>query len=303
VRRLELLGSGEDEADETCSEYIGLIAERGLERAVADTFAKAIRAGDLGPWDELVMTRMRGDCEMTSRTQGVLGDEALLEPLQAAPCAVLPESWDGYLAALPSSRRYLVRQSLRAWEKWAKGPPVLRHATNSDELDRGFEALVCLHAQRWGETDAPGAFDSRAFHTFHKRTTRELLENDALWFCWLEVDSEPIGVLYNIVWNNEVRFYQSGRKVGLPKNIRPGLVIHACAIQEAIGRGYSHYDFLGGETRYKMQLANHTRQLVQLSLRRRSLRGTIAGLAVKMVGVGRTVHARLRDLRAGQRDR
>jgi CelD/BcsL family acetyltransferase involved in cellulose biosynthesis len=162
---------------------------------------------------------------------------------------------------------------------------------------------VRLYAQRGGETDAPGAFDSRAFHTFHKRTTRELLENDALWLCWLEVDSEPIAALYNIVWNNEVRFYQSGTKVGLPKNIHPGLVIHACAIQEAIGRGYSHYDFLGGETRYKMQLANHTHQLVQPSLRRRSLQGTIAGVAMKMVGVGRTVHTRLRDLRAGQRDR
>src|SRR4051812_1266351 len=33
-KRLELLGSGEDEADETCSDYLGAVAERGKERAV-----------------------------------------------------------------------------------------------------------------------------------------------------------------------------------------------------------------------------------------------------------------------------
>src|SRR5262245_12613011 len=31
-RRMELLGSGEDEADEICSEYLNVLAERGFER-------------------------------------------------------------------------------------------------------------------------------------------------------------------------------------------------------------------------------------------------------------------------------
>src|ERR1043165_2102324 len=38
-RRLELLASGEREADEICSEYIGVIAEQGREGAVVEAFA------------------------------------------------------------------------------------------------------------------------------------------------------------------------------------------------------------------------------------------------------------------------
>ena len=43
-------------------------------------------------------------------------------------------------------------------------------------------------------------------------------------------DGAPIAALYNFIWEGKVSFYQSGRKVDVPKNIRPGIVIHAYAI-------------------------------------------------------------------------
>ena len=289
MQRLELLGSGENEADETCSEYIGIIAERGEEQSVADAFGQALRSGALGAWDELLLTALSSEIVMTPLLARALGKATHYEVIGGAPFALLPASWDAYLASLPSSRRYMIKRSLKAWEKWAKAPPKLRCVESVDELDAAFEMLVSLHAERWQEADHVGAFSSPLFSSFHRQTMRELLDAGALWLAWLEVEGEPVAAIYNLVWNNQVRFYQSGRKVGIPDKVRAGIVIHACAMQEAIRRGYTQYDFLAGTTRYKMQLSNNVRPLVELSLRPASIRSKIRDLGVTGLGLGCTV--------------
>lgn len=289
MQRLELLGSGENEADETCSEYIGVIAERGEEQSVADAFGDALRSGALGEWDELLLTALSSEIVMTPLLARALGKATHYEVIGGAPFAALPDSWDAYLASMPSSRRYMIKRSLKDWEKWAKAPPTLCRVETAEELDQAFDMLVSLHGERWQEADHVGAFSSPLFSSFHRQTMRELLAAGALWLAWLEVDGEPVAAIYNLVWNNQVRFYQSGRKVGVPDKVRAGIVIHACAIQEAIARGYTHYDFLAGTTRYKMQLSNNVRPLVQLSLRPASLRSKFRDIGITGLGLGRTV--------------
>ena len=79
----------------------------------------------------------------------------------------------------------------------------------------------------------------------------------------------------------------------LPSSIRPGLVIHSCAIRESIERGYSHYDFLAGASRYKMQLANNVRPLVALRLRKRTLRSSILTVADTGLNFAKTLRRQL----------
>ncbi len=299
MTRLELLGSGEKEEDETCSEYIGIIARSGEEQAVADAFGAALHGGDLGPWDQLVLTAMSSENVMAPLLARALGDATEYKVLGGAPFALLPESWEAYLAALSSSRRALIRKSLRAWEAWAKGPPQLRRVENLDDLEEAMTMLAKLHSLRWKEGGHVGAFDSPHFMTFHKGVMRDLFAAGALWLCWLEVEGEPVAALYNIVWNKQVRFYQSGRIIDVPKKIRPGLVIHACAIQEAIDLGLTHYDFLAGTTRYKMQLANNVRPLIELSLTRPSFAARVRGIESEGRALGRLLRHQWRD-RFGQ---
>src|SRR5439155_22322222 len=54
-RRLELLATGEAEADEICSDYVGLIVERGAEEEVARAFAAALASESMGPRDALLL--------------------------------------------------------------------------------------------------------------------------------------------------------------------------------------------------------------------------------------------------------
>jgi CelD/BcsL family acetyltransferase involved in cellulose biosynthesis len=274
--RLELLASGEAEADEICSEFIGVLSERGSEEAVAAELGRALASDrEIGPWHELTLTSMRGDDHMALMLREALrkrGLHATLEVASAAPYVPLPARWEDYLAALPSSRRYLISRSLRDFDTWGNGRIRVHRAESQGELIEGRRILVALHEQRWRQQDRPGVFSSSRFNAFHDRVMPVLLDGGALDLVWITVDNAPIMAAYNIVWNNKVYFYQSGRCPDLPAHLRPGITLHAWAIRDAIGKGRREYDFLAGLSRYKLDFALSTRPLVSMRVRRRPVR-------------------------------
>jgi CelD/BcsL family acetyltransferase involved in cellulose biosynthesis len=264
-RRLELWGSGESEADETCSDYIGFTVERGAEESVAEAFAEALTRGQLGAWDELVLPAMNGDSTLPALITGALnraGVRAEGRQTGSAPHIALPSSFEAYTKQLPSSRRYVITRSMRDFDKWAGKDAVLHLARDNAELTRGRAVLHSLHGERWGGEGDSGVFASPRFTAFHDQVMPELLARGALELMWLEVRGEPIAAVYNIIWDNKVHFYQSGRKIEVPKGVRPGVVIHAMAIKKSIELGRREYDFLNGTSQYKMQLSTAIRPLV-----------------------------------------
>lgn len=292
-RRLELAGSGEPEADEIASDYIGVVAERGLEQAVADAVARAIAGGELGAWDELLLPRMNLDGPMVpilASSLECLG-RICFEVTGGSPYIPLPATWDEYLARLSSSSRRRVRQSLRAFDAWTGGHAKLRIARTRAELEEGACILRDLHALRWREAGERGAFASPKFAAFHAEVMPELLSRDALELIWLCVRGEPVAALYNIVWNGKVHFYQSGRRTDVPSNLRPGLVIHALAIRRAIELGRTEYDFLNGTSRYKQELALAVRPLGQLRVLRRGRVDRLRLLYERGVSLARAARA------------
>ena len=79
----------------------------------------------------------------------------------------------------------------------------------------------------------------------------------------LLVRGQPIAALYNLVYRGRVYFYQCGRRVDI-EGVRPGIVIHALALQRAIDQGLVEYDFLDGTSQYKRQISTHSNPLVTL---------------------------------------
>lgn len=284
VQTLELVGSGEDEADEIFSEYLGAAVARGEERTVADKFADMLRAGDFGDWDELAMPAMNEDDPWIAIFAEALRARGMATEIKRhleSRYIVLPATWDEYVAGLDGQNRYFVRRTLRDFEAWAKdaGGAVLRRANNEAELAEGWQNLLSGHAERW---EGGGAFRSERFKRFHEIVTRALFggTGGTLDLLWLEVGGKPYASLYNIVYDGNVHFYQSGRSTDVPKNVRPGIAVHLYAIRRAIELGYKSYDFLGQPNQYKRQLApNHSRWLVNLNAVGPSLRAKISSHA------------------------
>jgi CelD/BcsL family acetyltransferase involved in cellulose biosynthesis len=294
-RRLELLGSGEPEEDEICSEYIGVIAARGAEEAVADALAERLCEGAFGAWDELVLPAMDGGARLPHLIAGALGRAGVLVRMEAtsvAPYATLPSTWEAYLGAMTSHGRHFINRSLRDFDRWAGGDVAVRRASTPAELDEGKRVLVALHQDRWADQ---GAFGSSRFKAFHDAVMPALLADGALDLLWLEARGEPVACLYNLRRGDKIYVYQSGRRTDLPNAIRPGIVLHARAIRRAIEEGVREYDFLAGDSRYKRRLASASRPIVRL----RAVRGRL--LEAARVGAGALAAAARRGRAAWSR--
>jgi len=290
-QRIELLASGEPEADEICSEYLGVIAEQGLEEAVAEALAQGLSAGRLGSWDEAVFPAMAADHPMPEHMVRAFRKHAVESesvPCGCCPYVALPADWDGYLASLASSDRYFVKRALREFENWANGSAEICEARSPADLECGMRILQSLHGERWGNA---GVFRSRQFTAFHDGVMRSLFAENALALLWLKVRGNPIAATYNVIWKGKEYFYQSGRKLDVPKCVRPGIVLHAHAIRRAIEAGRTEYDFLAGPSRYKRQLATASHGLVTV----RAVRAPLRDWARRTARRGFGLAARWRD--------
>lgn len=268
-RRLEMVGSGETQADETCGDYLGIAVEHGHEREVVSAMVEAIVAKKAGRWDELVIASMNGDgvvAPLLHDTWAAHTLDVVSETYSCAPYIALPKTWDEYMASLKSSKRSQLKKSLKAFEAWAGGPPEMFYARTPAQLTEARRVLEELHGERW---TAGGVFASSQFRDFHGRVMTELLGRGALDVGWLAVRGQPIAAFYNFVWNGHVSFYQAGRRLDVPEEVRVGMTMHAYLIRDAIARGLREYDFMEGASQYKMSLATATRPLVRMRVVRK----------------------------------
>jgi CelD/BcsL family acetyltransferase involved in cellulose biosynthesis len=298
VRRLELLATGEDEADEIGSDYVGGLAVRGRESDVAEAAARAIGEGRLDDWDELRMPAMSGDDPLVSKLASALSRYGVRAEVSAgveAPYVPLPGTWEEYTRALGSSRRYVVTRSLRELEKWSGGKWELRRAGTPSELEQGTAVLRELHAERWNADGRSGVFASERFSRFHAAVMPRLLNGEdgaVLDLSWLVVRGRAVAAAYSIVYGGKLHFYQSGRRVDVPPAVRPGIALHAMAIRNAIQSGLREYDFLGGASRYKRELSLATRPLLALRAVGRGMRARGVE-AMRLLADGAIAHIRV----------
>jgi CelD/BcsL family acetyltransferase involved in cellulose biosynthesis len=206
------------------------------------------------------------------------------------PFIALPKRWDDYLGALPSDDRYMVKRSLRDFERWAGKSVKVEVARTYDDLERGKAILHRLHEHRWQAAGKAGVFASRLFRRFHDLVMPALLDRGELDLRWLVANGEPVAATYSIVHGGRLFFYQGGRATTVPKGVRPGIVLHLYAIRAAIEAGRLEYDFLGGDARYKDQLATAARPLAEI----RIVRPSPVELARAAVSAGRGVLVELR---------
>ncbi|MBY0229056.1 MAG: GNAT family N-acetyltransferase [Gemmataceae bacterium] len=262
-RRVEVWGAGEAEADGICSDYLNVIAETGKETEVAARFAEALRRWP-GRWHELVVPLVDAAHPMPIALVEAFrsrGFGATLDKTTTAGYVPFPATWEAYLAKLDKKDRYLVKRSEKDFDEWAAGTGRLRIASTVSEIEEGSAILRRLHGERW---EGGGTFRSPRFLAFHDEAMRSLLAAGGLRLAWLEAHGEPVAAMYSASRGGKVAFYQCGRKLDVPKNLRPGGVLLYREMRRALEDGEREFDFLGGEATYKRQLALAERSLATL---------------------------------------
>jgi CelD/BcsL family acetyltransferase involved in cellulose biosynthesis len=188
-----------------------------------------------------------------------------------APYVDLEEIGSGgdFLATLSSNTRSQIRRSLRLYEEQF-GSPTLTVAPDGPEVAEYLSELIRLHDTRWHGKGQTGAFVGEV-RDFHTALTGQGLEEGTMRaeLIRLRFGDVTIGVSYNLICGGHVQFYQAGLLYHEDRRLKPGLTMHALAIEHYMAEGEREYDFLGGDQvlpRYKASLGRYERELIWAEL-------------------------------------
>jgi CelD/BcsL family acetyltransferase involved in cellulose biosynthesis len=286
LRRMEFLGTGEEEADETCSEYLDLLATAGAEGEVARTVAGHLAGA--GDWDELLLRDVRmdrpGPARLLVEELARNGSCAITVGAQGrCPWIPLPADWNTYLAGLSANSRQLVRRKRRKLD--AATGVTFDTVTDAAQITALMPAFRALHQERWTAEGRAGCFASERFTDFIDRLTPRLAVIGGLELAVLRIGGEPAAIYYLLRSGRALYYYNSGVALSRAGEYSPGSVCMGLIIEHAIGRGLGEFHFLkGGGASYKYHWTKEVIPVSTLRARRRGWKSAVAGLGDRATG-------------------
>ena len=165
-----------------------------------------------------------------------------------------------YLALINANTRSKIRRSFR--EAASMGPLQLSVATDAAQAQAMYADMCRLHNQTWQARGKPGAFANPFLRDFHWSLIQKRLGAGEIQLMALHAGTHLLGVIYNFIYRGRVCNYQAGIDYTLDgKHLKPGLMIHAMAIQHNAALGHAYYDFMTGDSQYKRSLSTDTGSL------------------------------------------
>jgi CelD/BcsL family acetyltransferase involved in cellulose biosynthesis len=152
------------------------------------------------------------------------------------------------------------------------GELTVERATTEDEAQQIFDEMVDRHQRHWQALGQPGSFADSRFSQFHRSILSGLLQRDALLLMRVRTNEQTIGCIYGFIEHNRFLMYQSGLADFDDDKLKPGLVSHALVMQYCLDAGIDEYDYLYGDTRYKQDLTNSSRELIYAVLSKRTIK-------------------------------
>jgi CelD/BcsL family acetyltransferase involved in cellulose biosynthesis len=270
VQPLGLHQSGDAALDSLHIEHNGLLAERSHAPAVWQASLDLLTRR--GAWDEVVLGGLeRATAELCTEAARAQKCQVVVHQLRRSAhldLAQLRRSGRGLATALSRNTRHQLARARRLYE--AIGPLSLHPAQSADEAVAMLEQLKALHQRSWRRRGRPGCFATSFFETFHRGLIRDRFRHGEIHLLQAAAGSRPIGYLYNFAHGDRVYAYQSGFDYAADGRLKPGLVSHALAIEQAMREGFAIYDFMAGENRLKASFASHWSEMAWLRVQRPS---------------------------------
>lgn len=238
--RLRILG-GVDVSD-----YLDVIAAAGREEEVWQTLLQH-RAAQPVEWDLHAIRAVSPTLALVPALAPPCGLSVLTAREERCPVLRLPETWDDYLARLPSKDRHELRRKMRKLERELPGSAVRSHDA-PDGWDEALGNFLTLH--RLSKVGKARFMDD-GMERFFRDSTRALAAAGwaRLWF--LEWEGKAVASFLCLEYAGTVGLYNSGFDPAQAR-FAPGIVLLAHVIGDAITRGIPTFDFLRGEEPYKL---------------------------------------------------
>jgi CelD/BcsL family acetyltransferase involved in cellulose biosynthesis len=246
-RLLRLIGSVD------ASDYLDLIAARGREREVFSAMLEALEQSDT--WDVLDLWNV----PEASPTRALLpeliaarGWTLLDERQVVCPTIRLPAQFEDYVQSLDKKERHELRRKLRRAEA-TEGVAwyAITGQDSTHDLDEAAESFIALMMKsRSDKSD----FMTDEMRRFFHQMIRATHGGGFLHLAFLEVDGVKAATYLSFDYNHKRLVFNSGLETEGFQALSAGIVLAARLIDEAIQKGYTEFDLLRGDEKYKYQL-------------------------------------------------
>lgn len=249
--------------DHEVSDYLGPVAMRGQESAVATAVLNRLEAAGassaefrgIEPGSEWV------------RALGVAAErgwEVEVADEAVCPTVEIGGGWEAYLSSLRSRDRREVRRKLRPLRQ-------LRGAVSFEALESA--AAVGERLPEFMEMMAESRGDKAVFLTdemraFFERLSWSLSEAGWLRLYVMSVSGEAAAMVLCFVARNELLLYNSGYAPKF-RDMSAGLASKVLCIRDAVERGMTSVNFLRGDEPYKYELGGRDAVVSMMRLQRR----------------------------------
>ncbi len=255
---LFLGASGSADRDSPWVEHNGVLAEAGRAEELTERCLGAVTSRY-----EVVLPGVGSTQQATLRRVAGLVRVQRSQASRFVDLAGLREAGKDYLEERSANTRQQIRRSDRIYQR--EGPIVVQRADSVAAAWAMLDEMAVLHQAAWRSRGEPGCFAAPFFRRFHRQLIATAVPRGEAALLRVICGGSVIGILYNFVHRGRMLAYQSGFAYRAANAAaKPGLTCHHQAIRTASEQGLAVYDFLAGEDRYKVSLADETQQQIWL---------------------------------------
>jgi CelD/BcsL family acetyltransferase involved in cellulose biosynthesis len=207
-----------------------------------------------------------------------------------SPVLLMPNGWEAaYEAKTASKKRALHRRRLRQLADL--GAVTWTRARTPEEVGTELGHAFEIHARRWQGRPDGSTFGQAEAHGFHRAAARALAQQDAIRILTLRIDDRPVAFHYAFLLGSTMYLHRLAFDPELAR-FSPGQVTLLRAIADASAEGVRRYEFLGGNERYKLELADGLEPLHQVI---GMPHGVLAHVATRALLLGINTRLRLKE--------
>ncbi|GJM30425.1 MAG: hypothetical protein DHS20C17_30600 [Cyclobacteriaceae bacterium] len=233
------------------STYLDFIARKGFEDEVVEKFCHYLRQ-NRKDFDLIILRELLNSCSTLEclKKQSKKLKLSMVSEDKFCSRIKLPQSWDQYLMQFKSNHR---RNLFSKRNRLMKNYQVRFFKVDIySDLEQKLQELFVLHQKRWVSKGFPGSFSNIFKRTFYYDLSKSTADKGWVRIYCLEVDHKIRAVQFGLFYNSRLLNLQEGFDPGWIK-YEVGNLLRGMVIEEIIREGVHYYDFLKGNSDYKVR--------------------------------------------------